>query len=165
MILVNLINNDDAFVSATTADPCSMVHLVCLFMKTHLLALLQSDCLDLVHCVLCKLSVCVRNITVFCQHLLRPIQLAVLADTDKLVKLKYWLIYQSISSYFVILTTAHAFVCFFKYSQKWALLTLWEPVYKYIVPRFQPKTSSFQLRCLAYPIAPPPIALESCSYS
>jgi len=36
MILFNLIN-DDPFVSAATADACSMVHLVCLFMKTHLL--------------------------------------------------------------------------------------------------------------------------------
>ena len=31
---------DDAFVSAATADLCFMVHLVCLFMKTHLQALL-----------------------------------------------------------------------------------------------------------------------------
>jgi len=30
--------NDDAFVSAATAVVCSMVHLVCLFTKTHLLA-------------------------------------------------------------------------------------------------------------------------------
>jgi len=48
-----------------------MVHLVCLFMKTHLLALLQDNCLDLVHCAfLRKLSGCVSNITVFCQQLL-----------------------------------------------------------------------------------------------
>jgi len=32
--------SDDAFVSAATADACSMVNLVCLFMKPHLLALL-----------------------------------------------------------------------------------------------------------------------------
>jgi len=71
------------FVSAATAGACSMVHLVCLFMKTHLLALLQNNCLDLVHCAcLCKLSACVRNITAFCQHLLRPIISAVLAVTD-----------------------------------------------------------------------------------
>jgi len=57
---------DDAFVSAATADACSMVHLVCLFMKTHLLALLQDNCLDLVHCAfLRKLSGCMRNITGF----------------------------------------------------------------------------------------------------
>jgi len=31
---------NDAFVSAATADACSMVNLVCLFMKMHLLALL-----------------------------------------------------------------------------------------------------------------------------
>jgi len=35
-----------------------------LFMKMHLLALLQDDCLDLVHCAfLHKLSGCVTNIT------------------------------------------------------------------------------------------------------
>jgi len=31
---------NDAFVSAATADACSMVNLVCLFMKPYLLALL-----------------------------------------------------------------------------------------------------------------------------
>jgi len=31
---------DDAFVSAATADVCTMVNLVCVFMKPHLLALL-----------------------------------------------------------------------------------------------------------------------------
>jgi len=67
-----------------------MVHLVCLFMKTHLLALLQDDCLDLVCCAfLRKLSTCLRNITVFCQHLLRPIISAILANTDISVKPKY----------------------------------------------------------------------------
>jgi len=82
--LINLINND-AFVSAATGDACSMVHLICLFMKTHLLALLQDNCSDLVRCAfLRKLSACVRNITAFCQHLLRPIQSAVLADTGKI---------------------------------------------------------------------------------
>jgi len=46
---------------------------VCLFMKMHLLALVQDNCLELVHCAsLRKLSGCVRNITAFCQHLLRP---------------------------------------------------------------------------------------------
>ena len=54
--------NDDAFVLSAMADACSMVHLVCLFMKTHLLALLEGNCLDLVHCAFsCKLSGCVRN--------------------------------------------------------------------------------------------------------
>jgi len=47
--LINLIN-DDAFVSAATANACFMVHLVCLFMETNLLALLQDNCLDLVRC-------------------------------------------------------------------------------------------------------------------
>ena len=42
---INLID-DDAFVSVATADACSMVHLVCMFMKTHLLALLQNNCLS-----------------------------------------------------------------------------------------------------------------------
>jgi len=72
-ISINLIN-DDAFVSATMADACSMVHLVCLSMKTHLLALQQDSCLDLVRCAfLHKLSACMRNIKAFCQHLLSPI--------------------------------------------------------------------------------------------
>jgi len=53
--------NDDAFVSAVTADACFMVHLVCLIMKTHLLALLQDNCLDLVHCAL------LRKLSAFCQ--------------------------------------------------------------------------------------------------
>jgi len=67
-----------------------MAHLICLFMKTHLLALLQDNCLDLVLCAfLRKLSGCVRNMTAFCQHLLRPIKSAVLADTDISVKPKY----------------------------------------------------------------------------
>jgi len=52
------------------ANACSMVHLVSLFMKTHLLALLQDKCLDLVHCdFLRMLSVCMRNIIAFYQHL------------------------------------------------------------------------------------------------
>jgi len=42
MILINLINND-AFVSAVTADACSILHLVCLFMKMHLLGLRQDS--------------------------------------------------------------------------------------------------------------------------
>ena len=88
----------DAFVSAATADMCFMIHLVCLFMKTHLLALLQGNCLELVHCVfLRKLSACMRNITVFCQHLLWLIKLAILADTNISVKPKYRPIYRSIS--------------------------------------------------------------------
>jgi len=40
-------------------------------------------------------------------------------------------------------------------------LTVWEHVYKYIVPRFWPKNSS--CGCLTNAIAPPLIALESCS--
>ena len=40
--LINL-SNDDAFVSAATADACFMVHPVSLFMKTHLLVLLQDN--------------------------------------------------------------------------------------------------------------------------
>jgi len=65
---------DDAFVSGAMADACCMVNLVCLFMKLHLLALLWDDCLDLLRCAfLRKLSRCVKNITAFCQHPLRPI--------------------------------------------------------------------------------------------
>jgi len=57
---------DDAFLSAATADACSMLNLVCMFMKPHLLALLQDNRLDLLRCVLLrKLSGCVRNITAF----------------------------------------------------------------------------------------------------
>ena len=41
--------NDDAFLLAATADACTMVHLVSLFMKPNLLALLQDNCLDVVH--------------------------------------------------------------------------------------------------------------------
>jgi len=41
---------DDAFVSAATADACFMVDLVHLFMKMHLLALLQDNCLVLLCC-------------------------------------------------------------------------------------------------------------------
>jgi len=105
MIFNNLIN--DVFVSAATADACSMVHLVCLFMKTHLLALLQDNCLDLLRCAfLRKLSVCVRNITVFYQHLLSPLQSAVSADADISVKPKYQPICRSISSFFSNVPTA-----------------------------------------------------------
>jgi len=82
--------NDDVFVLDATANVCTMVHLVCLFMNPHLLALLQDICLDLVHCALLrKVSECVRNITAFCQHLLKPIKLAILADTDISAKPKY----------------------------------------------------------------------------
>jgi len=64
-----------------------MVILVCLFMKPHLLALLQGNCLDLLRCAfLRKLSGCVRNITVFCQNPLRLIKSAILANTDISVK-------------------------------------------------------------------------------
>jgi len=67
-----------------------MAHLVCLFMKTDLLALLQDNCLDLVHCAfLCKLSSNVRNIIAFCQHLLRLVILAALAGIDISAKPKY----------------------------------------------------------------------------
>jgi len=94
IFLINLIN-DDAFVLTAMAEVCSIIHVICLFMKMHLLVLLQGNCLELVHCAfLCKLSGCARNITEYCQHLKRPIKLAVLADTDISVKPKY----QSISS-------------------------------------------------------------------
>ena len=77
-----------------------MFHLVCFFMKTHPLALLQANCLDLVCCAfLRKLSACVRNITAFCQQLLRPMKSAVLADTDISVKPKYRPIYRSTSNF------------------------------------------------------------------
>jgi len=53
--LIDLIN-DDYFISAATADVCSIIHLVSLFMKTHLLALLQDKCLDFVvlSCASCR---------------------------------------------------------------------------------------------------------------
>ena len=91
--------DDDVFVLAVTAAACSMVHLVCLFVKMHLLVLLQGNCLDLVCCdFLHKLSACVRNIAVFCQHLLRPIISADLINTDISEKPKYRpIIYWSIS--------------------------------------------------------------------
>jgi len=76
---------DDAYISAATAGACFVVHLVCLFMKMHLLvlALLQDNCLDLVRCVfLRKLFVCVRNITAFCQHLLRLIPIYMLVKSN-----------------------------------------------------------------------------------
>jgi len=67
-----------------------MVNLVRLFMKTHLLELLQNICLDLVcYAFLRKLSGYMKNITTFCQHLLRPIKSVILADADILVKPKY----------------------------------------------------------------------------
>jgi len=66
------------------------VHLVCLFMKTHLLAVLQDNCLDLVRCAFQRqLSGWVRNITAFSQLLQRPIKSVVLADTDISVKPKW----------------------------------------------------------------------------
>jgi len=68
-----------------------MVHLVCLFMKMHLLVtLLQDNCLDLVHCGFLRKSGCVRNITVFCQNLLKLITSAILVATIILVKPKSW---------------------------------------------------------------------------
>ena len=80
-ILLWFLIDDDAFVSAATANACSMVHLICLFMKTHLLASLQDNCLDLVRCAfLRKLSAYVRNITAFCQYLLMLIISTDLAD-------------------------------------------------------------------------------------
>jgi len=49
--------SDYAFVSVATTDARSMVYLVCLFMKPHLLALLQDNYLDLLRCAfLRKLS-------------------------------------------------------------------------------------------------------------
>jgi len=48
------------------ADVCSVVHLVCLFMITYVLALLQDNCLDLLCCAFSpKLSGCGRNVTAF----------------------------------------------------------------------------------------------------
>jgi len=120
--LINLIN-DDVFVLAGTAAVCSMIHLVCLFMKMHLLELLQNNCLNLLRCAfLRKLSGCVTIITAFCQHLLRPIKSgsAILADTDISAKPKYQLIilarliYQSISihhCYFAILHSSLVAFC------------------------------------------------------
>ena len=60
-MIFNCLINDDDFVSAAMADVCSMVHLLCLCKKTHLLALLQDNCLDLLCCAfLHKLSGFVR---------------------------------------------------------------------------------------------------------
>jgi len=66
MIFINLIN-DDAFVLAAMAKACFMVHPVCLFMKLHLLALVENNCLDLVHCAF------LHKLSAFCQYLLRSI--------------------------------------------------------------------------------------------
>jgi len=73
-VIFNYLINDDAFVSAATADACSMVDLVCLFMKAHLLALLEINVLTWFVVLSRKFSACVKNITVLCQHLPRPIQ-------------------------------------------------------------------------------------------
>jgi len=89
--------SNDAFVSAATADACSMVNLVCLFVKPHMLRCCKITVLHALLFFLLKLSEYVRNITAFCQHLLRSIKLANLADTDISVKPKYQLIYQLIS--------------------------------------------------------------------
>jgi len=96
---------------------CSIVHLFCLFMKTHLLALLQDNYLDLLCCAfLSKLSGCVRNITAFCQHLLKLMLSGVLADTDISVKPKYQPIisarpiYRSISTQIVLLHEAPDYI-------------------------------------------------------
>jgi len=73
-MIFNYLTNNDAFFSAAAADACSMVHLVCLFMKMQLLVLLQDYCLDLLCCAfLSKLCGCVTNITAFSQHLLKQI--------------------------------------------------------------------------------------------
>jgi len=93
--------NHDAFVSAVMADACFMVHLVFLFLKMHLLALLQDNYPEVVRCAfLRKLSGCIRNITAICQHLMRLIKPVVLADTDISVKPKYRpdTVYRSIST-------------------------------------------------------------------
>jgi len=105
--LINLIN-DGAVVLAATTDTCSMVYLVCLFIKPYLLALLQDNCLDFRCCAfLSKLSGCVRNITAFCQHLLRPIKSAILADTDISAKPKYRMITSAKPIYWPISTSEH----------------------------------------------------------
>jgi len=75
-----------------------MVHLVCLFMKTHLVMLLQDNILDLLCCTfLSKLSGCVRmrNITEFCQHLLSFGRYRYISKTQILVSARP--IYRSIS--------------------------------------------------------------------
>jgi len=117
---INVIN-DDALVSAVMANACFMVHLVWLFMKTHQKTLLQDSCLDLVRCAfLRKLSRCVRNIIAFGQHLLN--QLAVLANTDISMKLKYqpgWYIVLSPAEYIINHIT-------FEISQwKWSFTWTW----------------------------------------
>jgi len=85
-----------------------MVHLAWLFMKTHLLSLLQDNCLDLVRSAfLRKLSACVRNITAFSQHQLRPIKSAVLADADISIKPKYRSIYRPWPKYRSISNATH----------------------------------------------------------
>jgi len=77
-----------------------MVHLVCLFMKTNLLALRQDNCLDFVrYAFLRKFSSCVRNTTACCQHLLRPIINSNIGQVDISVYLysRYKAILSSIS--------------------------------------------------------------------
>jgi len=81
-------SHDDAFVLAATADAYSMVNLICLFMNR-----ICSRC-----CKMIVLSGCMRNVTAFCQHLLRPIKAVVLADTNLSIKPKYRPIYRSISN-------------------------------------------------------------------
>jgi len=73
-----------------------MLYLVYLFMETHLLTLLQDNCLELFCCAfLRKLSACVRNIH---NSILSTPTDAILADTDILVKPKYSPIYRSVSN-------------------------------------------------------------------
>jgi len=72
----------DAFALVVTADARSIVNLVCLF-ETAPASVVMGYCLNFLHCAfLHKLSGCVRNITAFCQLLLRLIISALLADTD-----------------------------------------------------------------------------------
>jgi len=68
-----------------------MLHgLSCLLVYENAPASTAARCHDLLRCAfLRKLSGCVRNITAFCQHLLRPIKSIVLADSDILARLIY----------------------------------------------------------------------------
>ena len=78
--------NDDAFLLAATADACTMVHLVSLFMKPNLLALLQDNCLDVVHVLSLVQGVWMReeynSVLSTPAEAADKIGSAVLADTD-----------------------------------------------------------------------------------
>jgi len=137
----------DAFVSAATAEACSMAYLVRLFMKPHLLALLQENCHDFLRCVfLRKLSGCARNITAFCQHLLTPIKSAILADTDISVKPKYWPIYRSISSICFFLLCVYCFLIKVMFSKNWAATIPWRTIMNICLCETALRQKSFALQ-------------------